>query len=64
MTRLQTDYVDVLMLHCIDEPGDYDRVFDTEGLLGLAQRLQKESKARLLGMSGHSVPVALKAVKS
>ncbi len=64
LVRLQTDYIDVLMLHCVDEPGDYDRVFDPEGLLGLAQRLQKEGKARLLGMSGHTVPTALKAVKS
>ena len=64
LVRLQTDYIDVLMLHCVDEPGDYDKVFDPEGLLGVAQRLRKEGKARLLGMSGHCVPVALKAVKS
>jgi predicted aldo/keto reductase-like oxidoreductase len=65
LTRLQTDYIDVLMLHYVDEPDDYDRVFDTEdGLLGLALRLQKEGKARMLGMSSHRVPVALKAVNS
>jgi len=64
LQRLQTDYVDVLILHCIDELADYDRVFNPEGLLGLAQRLQKEGKARLLGMSGHSVPVGLKAANS
>jgi hypothetical protein len=64
LVRLQTDYIDVLMLHCVDEPDDYHKVFDPEGLLGVAQRLQKEGKARFIGMSGHSVPVALKAVKS
>ncbi len=64
LSRLQTDYIDVLMLHCVDEPGDYNKVFSSEGLLGIAQRLQREGKARLLGMSGHSVPVALKAVRS
>lgn len=63
LVRLQTDYVDVLMLHCVDEQGDYNKVFEPEGLLGVAQRLRKEGKARLLGMSGHSVPVALKAVR-
>ena len=46
LTRLQTDYIDVLMLHFIDEPEDYERVFDQGGLLELAQRLQKEGKAR------------------
>ncbi len=64
LTRLQTDYIDVLMFHCVDELGDFDRVFDPDGLLAVAQRLQKEGKARLLGMSGHSVPVALRAVTS
>ncbi len=64
LVRLQTDYVDVLMLHCVDDPGDFDRVFDADGLLGKARQFQKEGKARLLGMSGHSVPAALKAVRS
>ena len=65
LTRLQTDYIDILMLHYIDEPDDYDKVFDTEdGLLELALRLQKEGKARTLGMSSHRVPVSIKAVNS
>jgi len=64
LVRLQTDYIDMLMLHCVDEPDDYHKVFHPEGLLGVAQRLQKEGKVRFVGMSGHSVPVALKAVKS
>jgi predicted aldo/keto reductase-like oxidoreductase len=63
LVRLQTDYVDVLMLHCVDDLDDYRKVFDPAGLLGVAQRLQKEGKARFLGMSGHSVPVALEAVR-
>jgi len=65
LTRLQTDYVDILMLHYIDEPDDYDKVFNPDdGLLELALRIQKEGKARMLGMSSHRVPVSLKAVNS
>jgi hypothetical protein len=65
LTRLQTDYIDILMLHYIDAPDDYDRVFEIkDSLLGLALRLQKEGKARILGMSSHRVPVSLKAVNS
>ena len=64
LLRLQTDYIDVLMLHFVDESEDYDRVFSSGGLLGLAQRLQKEGKARLIGMSSHSAPTALRAATS
>jgi len=64
LTRLKTDYVDVLMLHFIDKPDDYDKVFGSSGLLELAARLQKEGKTRFIGMSGHYMPVALKAVNS
>jgi len=64
LIRLQTDYIDVLMLHYIDEPDDYEKVFGSEGLLRLATRLKREGKARFIGMGSHKVPVALKAVNS
>ncbi|MFC1956227.1 aldo/keto reductase [Chloroflexota bacterium] len=64
LTRLQTDYIDALMLFFVDEPDDYDRVFDSGGLLELALRLKKEGKARFIGMSSHNAPTALKAVNS
>ena len=64
LTRLQTDYIDVLMLHCVDEPDDYRTIFSLGGLLELAIRLQKEGKTRFVGMSNHRVPTALKAVNS
>ena len=64
LARLQTDYIDVLMLHFVDEPDDYEKVFSLEGLLELAKCFKKEGKARFIGMSSHNVPVALKAVGS
>jgi len=64
LVRLQTDHIDVLMLHFIDEPDDYEKVFGSGGLLELALRLKKEGKARFIGLSSHYVPVALKAVNS
>jgi len=64
LRRLQTDYIDMLMLHYIDEPADYDVVFSAGGVLELAKRLQKEGKARFIGMSSHRVPSSLKAVAS
>ncbi len=64
LTRLQTDYIDVLMLHYVDEPDDYRTIFSSGGLLELAIRLQKEGKTRFVGMGTHRVPTALKAVNS
>jgi uncharacterized protein len=63
LSRLRTDYVDVLMLHFIDLEKDYERAFNG-GILQLAQKYQREGKARFIGMSSHDLEVSLKAVKS
>jgi len=64
LSRLKTDYVDALMLHFVEKPGDYETVFHPEGLLGLARKFKKEGKARFIGVSSHNVPVALRTVNS
>ncbi len=64
LKRLQTDYVDILMLHFIDDAEDYDSVFESGKFFELALRLKREGKARYIGMSSHKVPVSLKAVQS
>ena len=64
LIRLRTDYVDVLMLHFVDEPDDYEKVFNSEEILELAVRFKKEGKARFIGLSSHNAPIALKAVNS
>jgi len=63
LSRLRTDWVDVLMLHFIDLENDYESVFNG-GMLHLAQKYQSEGKARFIGMSSHNLEVSLKAVKS
>jgi len=64
LSRLRTDHVDVAVLQYVDEEDDYAQVMGPGGLLELAQRYQAEGKARFIGMSGHKVPVALKAAQS
>ena len=64
LIRLQTDYIDALMLHYVDDPDSYSKVFDSTGLLAAAVRLKEEGKARFIGMSGHNVQMALRAVNS
>jgi predicted aldo/keto reductase-like oxidoreductase len=64
LCRLRTDYIDVLMLHCVDREEDYETTFGPKGLLGKAQELKKTGKVRVIGMSGHTVTTSLKAVNS
>ncbi len=64
LTRLKTDYIDMLMLHFIQTQDDYEQAFNLDGLLGQALKLKQEGKARYIGASGHNVPTALQAVNS
>ena len=64
LTRLKTDYIDVLMLHYVDEKDDCKKVFGPGELFELGLRLKKEGKARFLGMSTHRVPSAMTAVNT
>lgn len=64
LSRLGTDYVDVLFLHNCDTQKDYDKLMNPSGILGLAHRLQQEGKARFIGFSGHTVATTLQAVES
>jgi predicted aldo/keto reductase-like oxidoreductase len=52
------------MLHYVDEPDDYDRVFGSGGILETALHLKHEGKARCIGMSSHRASTALRAVNS
>jgi hypothetical protein len=62
LRRLRTDHIGVCMLHWFDAEDDFDQHFDD--MATVAQRLQREGKARLIGFSTHKVPIALKAIES
>ncbi|MHB0874483.1 MAG: aldo/keto reductase [Anaerolineae bacterium] len=64
LTRLHTDYVDVLMLQWIDSQRELSQVMKPGGLLSVAKRYQQQGKARHIGISVHKVPIALQAVQS
>lgn len=64
LKRLNTDYIDILMLHFVDEPDDVEHVFQQEGLLNTALRLKQQGKTRYIGMSSHKAPAAIRAVES
>ena len=64
LEKLGTDYIDVLMLHFIDDPADEKVSMDHDGFLGLAQRYLKDGKARMLGFSSHVASTASSMVSS
>lgn len=64
ISRLGTDYVDIVMLHNFNTVKDYDHVMQPKGLISLARRFRQEGKARFIGISAHSIAVASKAIES
>ena len=64
LRRMDTDYVDVLILHNCNEADDYEAVMAPGGLLDLASSFVKADKARAIGFSGHNVVTAKQAVES
>lgn len=60
---LDTDYIDVGMIHYIDEKSDLDKVFQGE-IIEYALKLKKEGKIKAIGLSSHNPIVALEALKT
>ena len=63
LTRLGTDYIDVGMIHYVDEQKDVDEVFGGP-VIEFAKEQKAAGKIRHLGMSTHNCRVAIQAVKS
>lgn len=63
LRKLDTEYVDVLMLHNFNTLNDWDRA-SRSGFLDLAGRLRNEGKARFLGISGHYHSIMERAIES
>lgn len=63
LARLGTDYIDVGMIHYVDEQKDFDEVFHGP-VIEFAQEQKSAGKIRHIGMSTHNPRVAIQAVKS
>ena len=61
MSLLQTDYLDVGMLHYCDAERDWDTIV-ANGILDYAKELKAAGRIRHIGLSSHNPLVALKAV--
>ena len=63
MRLLQTDYIDVGMIHYCDALSDWDEIL-RNGILDYARELKAAGKIRHIGLSSHNPQVALKAVEA
>lgn len=63
LQRLQTDYIDIGMLHYVDSEEDYQSVFNTE-IIEYAKELKSKGVIGCIGLSSHNPNIALKAVES
>lgn len=62
-TRLGTDYIDIGMIHYVDEQKDFNQVFDGE-VIRFARELKSQGRIRHIGMSTHNPEIALKAAQT
>ena len=63
LTRLQTDYIDLGMIHFVDTPEDWETVVNGPFLRYVLEQ-KKEGVIRHIGMSTHNPAMAKKAVES
>ena len=63
LTRLQTDYIDVGMIHYVDEQADFDTVFHGP-FIDYVKNLKAAGKIKAIGMSSHNPLVARQAVET
>jgi len=64
MKRLNTDYIDLWQFHNISKSVEYEQVLGLGGANEAAQEMLEAGKIRHIGLSTHSMDIALKAVVS
>lgn len=64
LKRLNTDYLDLWQLHNVSSPEVYEQVLEPGGAMEAAQEALEAGKIRHIGISSHSMEVALQAVAS
>lgn len=64
LKRLSIDYLDLWQLHNVSTPEAYEQVLGPGGAMEAAQEALKVGKIRHIGISSHSMEIALQAVAS
>lgn len=58
LERMGVDHVDLIQLHCLVHPAQWDVAFGEDGALRAAVEARDEGLARFIGVTGHGLPVA------
>jgi hypothetical protein len=64
LRMLRTDYIDLYQLHQIAQEKDWNAVTAPGGALEAVVRAREEGKVRWIGVTSHSLPMALKLVRT
>jgi predicted aldo/keto reductase-like oxidoreductase len=64
LKRLGTDYIDLWQFHNVGSPEAYQQVLGPGGAMEAAQEALQSGKIRHIGVTSHSLEMALKAVSS
>jgi predicted aldo/keto reductase-like oxidoreductase len=62
LKNLQTDYIDILQLHGIDDEKTLNKAMSQDGVLQTCKQAQREGLTKFIGITGHKPRVLTKAV--
>jgi len=63
LNRMKLDYVDVGMIHYVDDQRDFDNIFNGE-IIKYAKGLKEKGVIKSLGISTHNTDIAFRAVET
>ncbi len=58
LDRMAVDQVDLIQLHCLVHPAEWDMAMSEDGALRAAVEAREEGLVRFIGVTGHGLPVA------
>lgn len=64
LRMLQTDYIDLYQLHQLSHEGEWEMANAAGGALEIVSKAQEQGKIRHIGVTSHSLPMALRLVKT
>jgi predicted aldo/keto reductase-like oxidoreductase len=64
LERLGVETIDLYQFHCVSEEEDYEKVVAPGGPLDVVRQAQASGAVRHVGLTSHSMEIALKAVRS
>lgn len=64
LTRLRVDHVDLIQLHNLVEPDEWERAFAPDGAVVALARARDEGLVRFIGVTGHGLRIAERHLRS